>query len=118
MDLSALAKKQLAADRRRGFAVDFATDVERHAQLGKDLIGLVGEVGEFANLLKKVSLRLERAAYKGPTLVEASPLLREELADTLIYLMRLSAILGGDLEQDVLKKMDRNDARYRGLESD
>lgn len=118
MELSALTERQITADRRRGFPVDFVTDGERHEQLSKDLIGLVGEIGEFANLLKKVGLGLEHASYKGPTLTEANAELREELADALIYLMRLSTILEGDLEQDVLRKMDHNDVRYRGLEAE
>jgi NTP pyrophosphatase (non-canonical NTP hydrolase) len=49
---------------------------------------------------------------------EARGWLREELADAVIYIMRLSAILGADLEQDILDKMAQNDARYRPLESE
>lgn len=116
MELAALVKQQIAADRRRGFAVDFGTNVERHDQLARDLIGLVGEVGEFANLLKKVELALTHPTYSGPSLDEASPQLREELADAVIYIFRLSTILGGDLEADLQAKMKVNDDRYRSLE--
>jgi NTP pyrophosphatase (non-canonical NTP hydrolase) len=118
MQLSALVNKQITADRRRGFAVDFGTDAERHAQLVRDLVGLMGEIGEFANLVKKVGLRLEHPQYDGPTLEEANGDLREEVADAMIYIMRLSVIIGADLEQDVLAKMARNDIRYRSLEAE
>lgn len=118
MKLKSIVERQIATDRRRGFPVDFNTDVERHAQLAKDLIGLVGEIGEFANLLKKVGLRIDHAGYDGPSLEDASGQLREELADAIIYIIRLSAILGADLEQDVLAKMERNDIRYRSFETD
>lgn len=116
MDLAALIQKQISADRRRKFMVEFNSEPERVAQLEKDLVGLLGEIGEFANALKKVRLALDHTRYQGPTLGGALPDLREELADAFIYLMRISAILGGDLEADVMKKMRLNDQRYDQLE--
>lgn len=116
MDFSALIESQISADRRRGFQVDFDSDAERVAQLEKDLVGLVGEVGEFANLLKKVGLGISHARYSAKSLSDATPALREELADALIYIMRLSVILDGNLEIDLIDKMQANDVRYAGLE--
>lgn len=116
MELSALVESQISADRRRGFQIDFDSDAERVAQLEKDLVGFLGEVGEFANILKKVRLAITHAGYKGPSLEEAAPGLREELADALIYLMRLSVIVGGELETDLVHKMRVNDERYSLLE--
>ncbi|WP_137935553.1 MazG nucleotide pyrophosphohydrolase domain-containing protein [Mesorhizobium comanense] len=116
MELSALIKKQIDADERRGFPVRFGSDSERHDQLMRDLVGLIGEAGEFADLLKKVGLALSTMGYVGPSLSEAAPRLRSELADVAIYLFRLSTILDGDLEKDVLGKMKINEERYRYLE--
>lgn len=116
MELSELVLKQISADRRRGFPVDFDSEVKRVQQIERDLIGLFGEIGEFANTLKKVSLALEHNRYDGPSLSEAGPNLKEELADALIYMMRLSFLLGGNLEKDVIAKMKVNDGRYRPLE--
>jgi NTP pyrophosphatase (non-canonical NTP hydrolase) len=116
MDLSALVESQISADRRRGFQVEFDNNAERVAQLERDLVGLMGEVGEFANVLKKVRLAIAHTGYKGPSLEEVAPSLREELADALIYLMRLSVVLGGDLETDLIQKMRVNDDRYGPLE--
>jgi NTP pyrophosphatase (non-canonical NTP hydrolase) len=116
MELTALVEKQISADRRRGFQVEFDSDVERLAQLERDLIGLLGEVGEFANELKKVRLAMTHVGYQGPSLEHAAPNLREELADALIYLIRLSFMLGGDLENDLINKMTINDKRYGSLE--
>lgn len=115
MELSELIGRQLSSDRRRGFLVDFATDADRLRQIEEDLIGLFGEVGEFANLIKKVRLSQDHVDYAGPQLDEASHALRVELADAAIYIFRLSAMLGGDLEQDILAKMDLNDVRYGKL---
>jgi NTP pyrophosphatase (non-canonical NTP hydrolase) len=116
MELSAIIEDQISADRRRGFPVDFANDFDRVAQLEKDLIGLFGEVGEFANALKKVRLALVHSSYAGPSLQNAAPNLREELADAFIYMIRLSVVLGGDLESDLINKMKFNDTRYSSLE--
>lgn len=116
MELSEIVRRQIEADVRRGFPVQFASDSAKEEQLTRDTVGLMGEVGEFANLLKKVSLGLKTDGYDGPSLSESSHDLREELADATIYIMRLSAILGGNLECDILAKMKKNDARYSSLE--
>jgi len=116
MHLSAIMERQIGADERRGFQVRFDADDKQHNQLTHDLVGLMGEIGEFANELKKVGLGLTNPNYDGLSLKEASPHLREELADVAIYLFRLSAAIGGDLEKDILAKMDVNDERYGKLE--
>ena len=116
MELSEIVRRQTEADERRGFPVKFTTDRAREEQLTRDVVGLMGEVGEFANLLKKVSLTLNTKGYVGPSLSEASQDLREELADAAIYIIRLSAILNGNLEHDILDKMKKNDERYSDLE--
>ncbi len=116
MELSEIVSKQIEADKKRGFPVDFTSDIAREKQLTRDTVGLMGEVGEFANLLKKISLTLTTKGYEGPSLDKSSADLREELADAMIYIIRLSVILGGNLEQDVLAKMEKNVARYRTLE--
>lgn len=101
---------------KRGFSEELRSDAERLTQLTKDTVGLVGEVGEFANLLKKVELALRIDGYEGASLDVASAELREELADAMIYIIRLSTTLGGDIENDLLQKMAKNDQRYRHLE--
>ena len=115
MELTALIHKQVAADQRHGFPIDFADDDDRLTHLERDIVGLVGEVGEFANLLKKVRLAATHDAYDGPSLSAASAGLRDELADIAIYLMRLSVMLGDTLEADILAKMDVNEQRYGEL---
>jgi len=116
LELLALIQQQIERDRRRGFRIDFTTDDERLDQLMRDLVGIFGEVGEFANLLKKVDLARRTPGYNAPSLDEARSALREELADAALYLFRLATVLGGDLEQAILEKIHFNDQRYRSLE--
>lgn len=116
MELSKLIQEQVNRDRKRGFRVDFELDAEREDQLMRDLIDLVGEVGEFSNLLKKVMLTRTVAGYEGPNLTSAGPELREELADAAIYIFRLATVLGTNLEEDIIAKISKNDGRYQRLE--
>lgn len=116
MNLSDLVKEQIEADTRRGFPVKFDDDPERVDQLMRDLVGLMGEVGEFSDLLKKVGLAISRPGYAGPSFFSAAPQLRSELADIAIYLFRLSTIVGGNLEEDIVEKMVVNNERYSYLE--
>lgn len=116
MQISELIKSQIEADERRGFPVNFATDIERHDQLMRDLVGLISEVGEFADSLKKVGLAYSTPGYKGSSLDEATPQLRSELADVSIYVFRLISILKGDLENEIVQKMNINRERYQYLE--
>ena len=68
------------------------------------LQAVVGELGEYANLRKKV----ERGDY---SFEEAKPLLADELADVVIYLDILSAQLGIDLGTAVMDKWNRTSER-------
>jgi NTP pyrophosphatase (non-canonical NTP hydrolase) len=64
------------------------------------LQAVVGELGEYANLHKKV----ERGDF---TLAEAKQGLADELADVVIYLDILAAQLGVDLGEAVMSKWNR-----------
>lgn len=64
------------------------------------LQAVVGELGEYANLRKKV----ERGDL---TMQDARPLLADELADVVIYLDILAHQLGVDLGEAVMNKWNR-----------
>jgi deoxycytidine triphosphate deaminase len=115
--LANLVSRQIDADRKHGFPVDPPDEEARGNQLSKDLVGLMGEIGEFANLLKKVELTITRPGYDGPNLAAATPDLRLELADAQIYLLRLAHLLRVDLGEAVLEKMRLNDVRYGYLKN-
>ena len=68
------------------------------------LQAVVGELGEYANLRKKV----ERGDL---SIKEAHPMLADELADTVIYLDILAAQLGIDLGKAIMSKWNRTSER-------
>lgn len=102
-------------DKLHGFPVRFTDRDGQYLQLTKDLVGLFGEIGEFSNIVKKINIKLERPNEYELDVEAAENLLREELVDTLIYVIRIGAILDIDLQAEVLKKIKRNEARYARL---
>lgn len=68
------------------------------------MTALTGEVGEAANLIKKV----RRGSL---TRNEALPEIAKELADIQCYLDLLAASLGVDLGEETIKKFDEVSAR-------
>ena len=69
------------------------------------LVSLTGEVGEVANIVKKIV----RGDFK---LVEKKQDIQEELADVFIYLLKLSYQLEIDLEKAYMEKMKKNRERF------
>src|SRR6266853_1570037 len=103
---------QVKSDEVNGFPVKFSGLNERYDQLTKDLVGLIGEVGEFANIVKKINIKLARPDEYELDFGAAEGSLREELVDSLLYVFRISAMLEFDLEEAVLKKIRLNSTRY------
>lgn len=70
------------------------------------VLSLAGEVGELANLVKKV----ERGS------LEVTAIVRHELAmeatDVFIYLLNIAALLGIDLERSYKLKRTENERRF------
>ncbi|MCE9683558.1 MazG nucleotide pyrophosphohydrolase domain-containing protein [Halomonas alkalisoli] len=115
MELKEIINKQVAMDISHGFSVSFNSEAEAYSQLSKDLVGLLGEIGEFANIVKKINIKLDRPKEYELDISLAKEQLGEELADTFIYIIRLAAILEIDLEKQLIAKMQRNESRYAQL---
>jgi NTP pyrophosphatase (non-canonical NTP hydrolase) len=73
------------------------------------IVCLVGEVGEFANLTKKI--RRGDLQFQ-----ENKEGLDEELADVFIYLIKISNHLRTDLEGTFLRKLEKNRKRFASFE--
>jgi NTP pyrophosphatase (non-canonical NTP hydrolase) len=104
-----IIKKQLAFDREHGLD-EFNSRDKLEENLKYHLIAIQGEVGEIANLLKK---ELRRIRMEGG---EISPgffdKAREEVADIFMYLIKLSEVLGMDLEKETERKLERNREKF------
>lgn len=73
------------------------------------LLSLVGEVGEAANLVKKIV----RGDF---SLEEKKSEISEELTDIFIYLLKISYQLNINLEEEYSKKMNKNMERFKNYE--
>lgn len=73
------------------------------------VLALVGEVGEVAELLQWVPADEAVAAFASP---ERRARIGDELADVLIYLVRLADVLGVDLGAAGETKLARNHERF------
>ncbi len=69
------------------------------------IVCLVGEIGEFSNIVKKV----RRGDFQ---LQQKKNELDEELIDMFIYLIKISNQMDVDLEGCFLKKLEKNKSRF------
>ncbi|MCW5636345.1 MAG: nucleotide pyrophosphohydrolase [Rubrivivax sp.] len=72
-------------------------------------MALTGEVGELVELFQWMTEAESRRAGEDPRTARA---VRDELADVMIYLVRLAAVLGVDLDEAVRTKMAANALKY------
>jgi NTP pyrophosphatase (non-canonical NTP hydrolase) len=116
MKLSDLVGLQAEFDRRHGWTVRQRRGYQLIESASREIVGLVGEVGEFANEIKKSALVFEsRGKTAGDRdLARRREALAEEVVDSFIYILRLAALLGIDLEKEHAKKLGRNEKRFRG----
>lgn len=107
MELHELIQRQIDFDRNHKGRKEFFTVVSDSniEDLEHLLVCLVGEVGEFANLVKKVS----RGDF---TISDCKEDLTDELADILIYLLKAFAQLQIDPEKAFLAKLEQNEKRF------
>ena len=80
-------------------------------QLGFLLIGLIGEVGECSNIVKKI--------HRGDfTLEQMREELTEEIVDVFIYILKLIYQLNLDIETQYQRKMQKNKERFKKYETE
>jgi NTP pyrophosphatase (non-canonical NTP hydrolase) len=110
--LSELMQLQHEFDAAHGKDETWAVNISQDnlGELEHGVVCLAGEVGEFANKVKKVA--------RGDLLLDqALPGLREELTDVFIYLMKICNQLGIDLGDSYLEKLAANRKRFQHLET-
>ncbi|MEM5777055.1 MAG: MazG nucleotide pyrophosphohydrolase domain-containing protein [Candidatus Aenigmatarchaeota archaeon] len=86
---------------------DEKTFIERLQYL---VVALTGEIGEYANIVKKVSRDFEHLDQSISE--ERRKELTEELIDCFIYIIITANLLNIDLEKEYLKKLEKNKQRF------
>ena len=79
------------------------TEEQTIEALYKSLVHLMGEIGEFANELKK--------CRRDNNFNEQN--LKEELVDTFIFLQKIALTLKMDLKEETLRKISINEERFK-----
>lgn len=72
-------------------------------------MALAGEAGELLELFQWLSEDESRQVARDPATARA---VRDEIADVLVYLVRLAAVLEVDLDEAVRSKLAANAAKY------
>lgn len=113
MDFQEMIEKQRNFDLENGFILTKKPLMSKYNQISHELIGLIGEIGELANIVKKINLLIDNGIeIKPDTVHEKEDGIREELIDAFIYLIRISDIFELDLEKDYLEKLEKNIEKY------
>ena len=73
------------------------------------VMALTGEVGELNEIFQWMTDSEAREAGRSPATAEH---VGEELADVLLYLVRLSSVLGVNLNEAVVDKLAKNALKY------
>jgi len=101
VDVQALATALAAFARER--------DWEQFHSPKNLVLALTGEVGELAEVFQWMSDEESKGAAANPKTAQA---VRDELADVLLYLVRLADVLGVDLNKAAQHKLRTNAAKY------
>ena len=73
------------------------------------IVCLIGELGEFSNIVKKI----KRGDFK---LSDKKYELTDEIADIFIYLLKISNQMDIDLEEAFFNKLEKNKKRFKHYE--
>lgn len=108
MKLKDIQDIQKSFDKSHQMKIDFYENITKDnlPALEHLVVCLLGELGEFSNILKKVV----RGDYE---LDEVKHLLDEELIDVFIYLIKIANQFDVDLENGYLNKLEKNKIKFK-----
>jgi len=108
LTISDLLKKQREFDEQHIGALPFFAPIDETnlEDLEHLIVCLLGELGEFANVVKKV----RRGDFP---LSAAKAELDEELVDVFVYLLKICGQFNVDLEAGYIKKMEKNMEKFK-----
>ncbi|MBH9382980.1 nucleotide pyrophosphohydrolase [Pseudomonas aeruginosa] len=73
------------------------------------VMALTGEVGELSEIFQWMDEAQAKDAARHPDTAQA---VQDELADVLMYLVRLASVLGVDLDAAARQKLEQNNRKY------
>jgi len=99
---------------QKEFDFDHHADIPFYEEINDDnidslehlLVCIMGELGEFSNIVKKI----KRGDFK---LSDKTNELTDELADIFIYLLKISNQMDIDLEKSFFDKLEKNKKRFK-----
>lgn len=105
-----IAQQREFDERHAGNSPFYSVIDERNLpELEHLIVCLVGEIGEFSNIVKKV----RRGDFPLSDVKEG---LNEEFTDVFIYLLKIAGQFGIDLEAEYQKKMQKNEIKFKRYE--
>lgn len=106
-----LIDQQREFDERHAGKLPFYSVINENnlSELEHLIVCLIGEVGEFSNIVKKV----RRGDFP---LSNVKGDLNEELTDVFIYLLKIAGQFDVDLEYEYNKKMTKNEEKFKRFE--
>jgi len=119
LDISKIISLQKEFDENHGWSPTSSSTLETLDFINKDIIGLIGEIGEFSNLIKKLNLLNNRFSDEelNENFLKVHPDLQEELIDAFIYLIRIASHLNIDISKEYLRKYNINKVRFKKYEN-
>jgi NTP pyrophosphatase (non-canonical NTP hydrolase) len=107
MDINDMQRMNAEFSESRGWFYHKANSTDDMInKLGYNTVAISGEVGEFANLVKKVLRNKEKLND------EMLSHMKEEVADIFIYTLIVSRLLKMDLAEEFMKKQKKNEQRF------
>lgn len=73
------------------------------------VMALTGEVGELSEIFQWMDEEQSKDAARHP---DAAQAVQDELADVLMYLVRLASVLGVNLDAAARQKLEQNNRKY------
>jgi NTP pyrophosphatase (non-canonical NTP hydrolase) len=111
MSLKEITKFQREFDKKHGWDWSSSSQEDKIKNLQYGTIALAGEVGEFANTVKKI---LREFQVLNKISEKDYEKMKEELVDVFIYTIKLAdQLLNFDLEKEYFKKMKLNEKRFK-----
>lgn len=117
MEMADLVNLQKQFDKRHGWDASDADETTTIDFIARDIVGLVGEIGEFANLIKKLQLLERYPQQMSDEFRQCRKDLSMELVDSFIYVLRLAELLDIDLEETYLEKLSMNTEQFKQFET-